>query len=886
MVESTETGGGRVGRKHSWRQNLKDLVALTETMISSVEPDELYRQLTQRIAQLTGARACLISLYDRNRRRFTPQHPHFGIHEKQKVPMEYEVVREYHELWNFRKHGVLLSNHPSADPRVFPGFVENYRIRSLILAPMIVQKQLLGIIAIFNKRNGFTEFDSYLASIVAHQTGIILTNARLISEEKRRTEQIRMLNETSRQTNATLVVEDIVRQAVTAIQRILRINEVGIYLPSENDTILELKASCGPNHRLIQEQGYIQSIEVGMIGSAFREKKTIYSNDCMRHPNFVEHPLIVTNSEACVPVKRNDKVLAFLNVESSEFNAFTPGDILTLETLADQLATAFGNAIAYEKEKKHNEQMLLLSELISELASLLDKDQIVKITVERIKQRFHYYFVTFAWADQEARVLRDWYFLPRFDSHVPDIPFEKGLTGRAVRTAKAVLVNDVGADSDYVAVFPEVRSEVVMPIKIGEMPVAILDLQSDRFNAFDESDLLILETLAHALSTALQNADSYQRLERINVKLAQTAQQKDEIVQIVAHDFRSPLTVIRGYMDFLLKKGEWKSDRQRDIMETVSLQAQRLQKLAEATLKASRLDSGEISFSYEKLDFHSFLQRLILPLSEKHQFVINADPDIPLVRADAGRLLEVMENLVSNAVKYSPEGGTIEITARCVSTNDLPKGLFELSDSNYLVVSVSDEGIGIPAEKRKLLFQRFTRVHENKRIEGIGLGLYIAKKMIEAHGGRIWVEDKDRGTKFCFAIPCMQGDSAKENILVVDDDVHTLRLVHRALSGMGFDVITATDGREALDKFYRFRPYLVILDVLMPVINGMEFIDRMRSSEQTRNTGIIVFTGKSDFKLPQEYSDIEVVSKNSGIETLREKIARLVRQKEERQRRQ
>jgi signal transduction histidine kinase len=735
---------------------------------------------------------------------------------------------------------------------------------------------MLGIICIMNKRGGFTEFDSYLSSIVAYQTGIILTNSQLMIEEKKRTDQIQMLNEMARQTNASLLVDEIVQHAVKAIQKTLQMNEVGIYLPAENNTILELKSCAGPYHRLIQEQGYIQSVEVGLIGYAFREQKTIYSNNCHAHPHFVEHPLVPTNSEACIPIKREGKVFAVINVESTEYDAFSAGDIIILETLADQLATAFGNAIAYEKERKHNEQMLLLSELISELASILDAKQIVKTTVERIKQRFHYYFVTFAWADHELGVLKDWYFLPKFDKHVPDIPFEQGLTGRAVRSGKRVLVNNTATEPEYVCVFEEVQSEVVMPIRIGDTIVGILDLQSDRLNAFDDSDLMILSTLAHAVGTALQNADSYHRLERINAKLAQTAQQKDEIVQIVAHDFRSPLTVIRGYMDFLLKKADWKDERQKEIMETVSLQAQRLQKLAEATLKASRLDSGEISFSYEKVDFNSFLKHLITPWSEKHEFLIRPDPELPLVRADSGRMQEVMENLLSNAIKYSPEGGRIEVIARCVETDALPDNLFEASSVPHLLVSVSDEGVGIPSKNRDLLFNRFSRLHHNKKIEGIGLGLYITKKIIEAHGGRIWLEDQEKGAKFCFAIPCIDEEGTQHNILIVDDDVHTLRLLHRALSGTGFDIVTATDGREALDKLYRFSPRLVIIDVLMPVISGLEFIERLKSSSETKEIQVIVFTGKSDFVLPREYGSIPVISKNAGVHALKAEVDKIV----------
>src|SRR5262249_1875315 len=162
----------------------------------------------------------------------------------------------------------------------------------------------------------------------------------------------------------------------------------------------------------------------------------------------------------------------------------------------------------------------------------------------------------------------------------------------------------------------------------------------------------IMETLSYALSTAFQNADTFGRLAQMNKQLAETNRMKEEIVQMVAHDFRSPLTVIRGYMDYLLKKGKWTDEKQKEIWKTVSLQAQRLQNLAEATLKASRLDSGDIAFNFEKIDFNSFLERLIFPWSERHHFLVRVDEALPLVRADAERLQEVLENLLSNAIKY------------------------------------------------------------------------------------------------------------------------------------------------------------------------------------------------------------------------------------------
>lgn len=863
-------------RKHSWRQNLEDLSTLTEFTIGSSNPQELYAQLTERIAKITGARGCLVSTYDSRLRSFVMQTPFYGIR-KVGVPLIYDVTPAKHAVWNFKAKGTLVSNNPLSDDRIDPLFVKSFGVRSVILAPMLVQKTLIGLIAILNKRGKFTEFDSYLASIIAYQVGIILTNARLIEEEKRRAKQIQLINEMARQINSSLVLDDILEHAVNATVGTLRINEVGIYLPIDHERgYLQIRACSGPLHKQVRDQGYIQSADKGLIGYAFRKGEVIYSNDCSQHPLFLPHALLPTQSEACVPVRREGKILAVLNVESPDRNAFTDSDIPILEILADQLAVAFHNAMIYEKEHKHNNQMLLLSELVSELALILDRESIIKTTVERIKQRFQYYFVAIGIVDHENQVIQNWQFVPHFEEiaqlNDPKIPISQGLTGRAVRTGKCVLVNDVTKSTEYINTLKDVNSELVMPIKIGDEIVGVLDLQSDRTGAFDESDQLIMETLAHALGTALQNSDLYARLERSNAQLAETIRMKDEIVQIVAHDFRSPLTVIRGYVDFLLKRGDWKDDRQKEIMETVALQAQRLQRLAEATLKASRLDSGDIAFSYEKLDFGSFLQRLIFPWSEKHKFATRIEEDLPLIKADGGRLQEIMENLLSNAIKYSPDGGTIEVVARSVKTPELPPDL-EMAESEtietFLMICVSDEGIGIPADKRDLLFRRFSRVHDDRKMEGIGLGLYIAKTMIEKHGGRIWLEEKERGSRFCFVIPAYEEKPSSENILLIDDDVHTLRLLHKAISEMGYDVITAADGREALDKLLRFKPQLIILDVIMPLMSGVELIERLKRNPETENIPVIVFTGKSDFRLPEKYQDITVVSKNAGIGTLK-----------------
>jgi signal transduction histidine kinase len=696
--------------KRSSRQNLQDLSALAEMLVGNEELPELYGKLTKRIAGMTGAKACLIAKYDKNSTTFIAElPPGISVSNREVV---YQVNPERRKLWNFRKRGTLLSNNPATDRRLDSDFMKKYKVRNLIIAPMVVRKEVVGLVVLLNKKTPFTEFDAYLASLIAFQTGHIIINAHLREDEIHRAEQIQ-----------------------------------------------------------------------------------------------------------------------------------------------------------------------LLSEIISEIALIRDPQLILQTAVERIKQRFQYYFVAAGWVDPEAGVIQNVYSVPSAEAlkgqHGFVLPVTNGLTGKAVRSGQTVMCSDVTNSPDYYPLLREVRSEIVAPVKIADSIVAVLDLESDRLNAFDESDRMIMETLAHALGTAIENANAFQSLEKINLQLGETSRMKDEIMQIVAHDFRSPLTVIRGYMDYLLRRQDYDDAQQKEIMETVSHQALRLQNLAEATLKASRIESGELAFDFEKTDFESFLNHLIFPWSERHSFIVRTGKNLPLVYTDPGRMQEVMENLLSNAIKYSPEGGKITIHVSPASAEDLPPDLFTDKVQSYLLVGVSDEGIGIPAEKRELLFRRFTRIHESKRIEGIGLGLYIAKKIVEAHGGRIWLKDQARGACFCFALPEYADGGRRGNILVVDDDIHTLRLVGSAISDLGYDVITASNGREAVDKLIRFSPALIVLDIIMPEINGEQLLERLAADQKTAAIPFIVFTGKPDYELRNSGSG-RLIRKHEGIGMLLLEIKRIL----------
>jgi signal transduction histidine kinase len=541
---------------------------------------------------------------------------------------------------------------------------------------------------------------------------------------------------------------------------------------------------------------------------------------------------------------------------------------------AAQTALLLTNFQLQQEEQRRSKQLSLLNQLVTELSLIRDSQQVLRMAAEQICKQFSYYMVATGWVDESKREIRFVHVISRKQKDSPveylPVPFHRGLVGKAVNSGKTLFAGNLSSEKDEFLFLPEVKSEMACPVKIGDTVVAVLDIQSDQRDAFDDSDRLVIETISSALGSAIQNANAYQNLEKINAQLEEASRMKDEVLQIVAHDFRSPLTVIRGYLDQIIRKEKWLDIQQKEILLTVSQQAFRLQTLADATLKASRFDSGDIPFSFEKTDFTSFLRNLLLPWSEKHNFAVKTPKDLPLVKADGGRLQEAMENLISNAIKYSPDGGDISIRVRKILREEIPSDLkMDVPHGNFVLVSISDNGIGIPPEKKDLLFRRFARIHDSRRIEGAGLGLYITKKIIEAHGGRIWLQEQKKGSCFCFALPEYVPNPGSESILIVEDDAHILRLLHRAVSNLGYEVISAWNGREALDKVFRFQPRLIITDLMLPEINGEELIRRLRVSKETSSIPIIVFTGKRDFDQERAAENkARVVFKNQGVDKL------------------
>ena len=229
-------------------------------------------------------------------------------------------------------------------------------------------------------------------------------------------------------------------------------------------------------------------------------------------------------------------------------------------------------------------------------------------------------------------------------------------------------------------------------------------------------------------------------------RLRQIENLRSALLATVSHELQTPISIIKAYASTLARSdAQWSQQTIRDKLQAIEEEGDRLSEVVSKLLHSSRLEAGDLSLNKLLLDLpkeaHKVAKR-VAGLTEIHEVKLDFPPDFPPVLGDPERIEEVLTNLIENAVKFSPRGGMITIKA-------------EISENQVLVI-VADEGIGIPLRDQERIFERFYKVEDSlaKPTQGTGLGLYICKTTIEAHGGRIWVESElGKGCRFTFSLP-------------------------------------------------------------------------------------------------------------------------------------
>lgn len=328
---------------------------------------------------------------------------------------------------------------------------------------------------------------------------------------------------------------------------------------------------------------------------------------------------------------------------------------------------------------------------------------------------------------------------------------------------------------------------------------------------------------------------------------------KNEFVSMVSHELRTPLTSIKGYVDLIVdgEAGEI-NDIQREFLQIVQENSDRLVSLINDMLDISRIESGRVHLKIEPLEIADVVQGVLdtfRTYADQQGVTLHSHiaRNLPRVAADRDRVGQVLMNLVSNAIKYSPGGGSVTVAAK------------RRGDKVHL--EVTDTGIGISEENQRQLFTKFFRVDSSltREIGGTGLGLSIVKSVVELHGGEIWVVSKEgEGSTFAFSVCVAPADLVRTpaveapftpgtgTVLVIDHDPEIADLIETYLRKRGYEVIKAHSASEARSASAKVKPSLITLDVMLDDADGFELLQHLKDDPNTADVPIVVLSIVTD----------------------------------------
>jgi signal transduction histidine kinase/CheY-like chemotaxis protein len=326
---------------------------------------------------------------------------------------------------------------------------------------------------------------------------------------------------------------------------------------------------------------------------------------------------------------------------------------------------------------------------------------------------------------------------------------------------------------------------------------------------------------------------------------------KSDFISVVSHELRTPLTSIKGYTDLMLsgQTGEI-NDIQKEFLGILRSSATRLGNLINDILDLSRIEAGKMEVKHEPVNYLAVMSDLLKLMKasadEKEiDLDISVPLNLPLIAGDVDKISQVVSNLVSNAIKYTPEGGWIKIS-------------IELAPDSTVRTCVADSGIGISAADQKMLFQKFFRADNSltRQAGGTGLGLGIVRSIIEMLGGAVWVQSEEgRGSRFYFTLPLFAEDRSHQLsgahgiadralglIMLVDETTNTRETVQHALHRRGYGVVNAVTVQDAAQKARRQKPDVVLVNMLIEQCTGLSVIEALRADPSTEDVPVIAFS--------------------------------------------
>jgi signal transduction histidine kinase len=663
-------------------------------------------------------------------------------------------------------------------------------IRSRLAIPLLREGIPIGVIGIhqFEVRT-FSDRQIKLLETFADQAVIAIENARLFQELNHKTVELEtsnsQLREALEQQTATSEILHVIASSPTDLQPVLDVFvERAARLCEATDAIID--RVDGDVLRRVAHYGSIPTGRSGLgetrsisrfrtAGRAIIDRETIHIHDSYTPEVQAEFPesgahIIGIRTNLTAPLLREGVPIGVIIVRRTEVRPFSEKQIALLKSFADQAVIAIENVRLFQELQASNrdlteslEQQTATSEILGVIASSpTDVQPVLDVVAERAARLCE---ATDAIIDRvDGDVLRR-------VAHYGPIPISRvrlGETrpisrlttgGRAIMDRQPIHIHDVSTP-EVQAEFPENdfaggRTNLTMPLLREGVPIGVIVIRRTEFRPFTDKQIALLKTFADQAVIAIENVRLFKELQERNLEIEDKSRQlesasrhKSEFLANMSHELRTPLNAIIGFSEVLGEKmfGEL-NEKQNEYVDDIHSSGHHLLSLINEILDLSKIEAGRMELELAKFDLPLIIDNartFVRERATRHGITLDAAIDERLgdFVGDERKIKQVLLNLLSNAVKFTSEGGRIGIKAVPVDGS--------------VEISVSDTGIGIAPKDQEKIFEEFRQVGPGyaQKGEGTGLGLTLAKKFVELHGGRIWVESEvGKGSTFTFTLP-------------------------------------------------------------------------------------------------------------------------------------
>lgn len=742
--------------------------------LNTLDLQDILDTIVQRVSSLLKSDYTIVYLADYQTRTINPTAVHtVGT----LVPMSTPAFNfdEGTVGWVLTHQQPLRINDVTKDSRFIHVSPASQLIVSLMSSPLLVKNDMIGVLEVARQVGGedFTEDDESLLSAFASQAAVAIYNARLYRATQQQVRALTLLTEASESITKAADLDQLLNIVLESALSVVNAETGAILLVKPQAQILSIEASQGlPQEAINSFNQAAISQEVGSLGEVYRTGEIIEVVDANSNtdlfPSHLEHNLLVPFTN--VPLFSRDEFIGIIFL-----HALAKDDSRSLlRAIADIAAVAIDKARLFQETNRRLAEVSTLYTLANQLTRVLDLERVTESSVVILKHALDCSSCCLFLRQEKGEQP---FFLKACSGRLAqkrdcvELDYLTWLVGTLVSRPTPIYIHNVAeAVAKNFVNHPELKSildrqpgatptplevgsVMMMPLIAQDKVLGALSINDPQPYAFGPAEGRLLTIAAAQISTAIQNTWLYDNLEQRAIeletalkKVEEAHQLKTEFVENVSHELRIPLTFINAYVALILEGslGEI-APTVREKLEVISQKTEAIIHLVEDLVSLQKIEAGHLN-----LEFIS-AHELITQVSEvakasaaEHNItiVVNSSPDLPRLRVDVYRLGQVFDNLVGNALKFSPAGGKIIITARAAG--------------NRVNFSVQDYGIGIPADKLKKVFDRFYQIDNAamRQYGGAGLGLTIVKQIVEAHGGQIAVvSEVNKGTTFSFWLP-------------------------------------------------------------------------------------------------------------------------------------